>query len=188
MDFKKTVWLVAAAGMLAGSVVAAEPKISLSAENQPLGEVLKRIENSSGVQVELSDQKWAKDPVSFSVKNSDIEKVLSSALSPYDYVLEWYAAGNDFSKVVVTVHERKPVINDVLISRRPDDGGDSGQLVKNKTIKTDEILTGRALTLYMAAEVERRRKSGVVTPGITEQQREEAPKMADMVQRMGKVK
>lgn len=91
-------------------VQAEEPRISLSAANEPLGKVLQRIEKASGVDVVLSDQKWAKDTVSFSVKNSDVEKALDSALKPYDYVLEWYASETDFSKVVVTVHERKAAV------------------------------------------------------------------------------
>lgn len=93
-----------------GSVFGAGNRVTLSVENQPLGKVLQRIEKASGMDVVLSDQKWAKDPVSFSVKNSDVEKALDSALRPYDYVLEWYAGETDFSKVVVTVHERKSLV------------------------------------------------------------------------------
>jgi len=106
MIFLKTV-LIAGFMLLGLSVQAEESRISLSATNQPLSAALANIERASGIDVVLSDKKWAKEPVSFSVRNSDLEKTLDTVLSQYDYVLEWYADAGQFSKVLVTVYEKK---------------------------------------------------------------------------------
>ncbi|MBC8205665.1 MAG: DUF4974 domain-containing protein [Kiritimatiellaeota bacterium] len=105
MNFLRT-GLVVGMVLFGWNVLAGETRISLSATDQPLGEVLERIEKSSGVDVVLSDKKWAQDPVSFSTRNSDLEKVLDTVLSQYDYVLEWYADAGQLSKVLITVYER----------------------------------------------------------------------------------
>ncbi|MBC8207159.1 MAG: hypothetical protein H8E68_08440 [Kiritimatiellaeota bacterium] len=110
MGFKQTVcFIVIGVLLISSAVFAAEPKISLSAENQPLGEVLKNLEEQSGLEIVLKDKKWATEPVSFSVRNVDAEKVLDAALGQYDYALEWNAENGQLTKVLVTVHERKSV-------------------------------------------------------------------------------
>ena len=94
---------------LAASSAVAENKITLRAENQPFGEVLTEISEQSGIPIILSSNSLpiSAEPVQFSVKNSDVEKALDRALSGYDYTLSWHADAGQFTKVLVTVHERK---------------------------------------------------------------------------------
>ena len=94
---------------LAASSAVAEKKITLRADHQPFGEVLTEISEQSGIPIILSSNSLpiSAEPVQFSVKNADVEKALDRALSDYDYTLSWYADAGQFTKVLVTVHERK---------------------------------------------------------------------------------
>jgi type II secretory pathway component GspD/PulD (secretin) len=159
MIFFKT-GLVAGVVLLCLSVQAEESRISLSATNQPLGAVLANIEKASGIDVLLSDKKWAQDPVTFSTKGSDLEKALDTVLSPYDYVLEWYAGGNGFSKVVVTVHERKLGRESVTQSVS----------VKNSVDDALALLVENGLDDYATAYHQSMKQKDVVYPeGFTEE-------------------
>jgi len=93
--------------LMIGSVCGAENRVSLLAENQPLGEVLQSIQKASGVDVVLADKKWINDPVTCSVKNLELEKALGVVFGGYNYVLAFAADKGRVSKVFVTVYEKK---------------------------------------------------------------------------------
>jgi len=93
--------------LMIGSVEGAENRVTLLAENQPLGEVLQSIQKASGVAVVLADKKWTNDPVTCSVKNLELEKALGVVFGGYNYVLAFEADKGDVSKILVTVYEKK---------------------------------------------------------------------------------
>jgi len=167
--------------VLAGASAVAEKKITLRADHQPFGEVLTEISEQSGIPIVLSSNSLpiSAEPVQFSVKNSDVEKALDRALSGYDYTLSWHADAGQFTKVLVTVHERKEgSAEKALFSSTPRPSIDASA----------KPLSGRELTLYMAAEIEWRRKVGYEEPDATPEQLANAAAMEDMVHRIGRVK
>lgn len=181
MNFFRTGFFVCS--ILLGWFVQAEGAlVSLSAQDEPLGNVLERIANASGVDVVLADKKWAKTPVSFSVKSSELGAALNSVLKSYDYALEWYAEDDGFSKVVVKIHERKDCGESESESEL---SGADGRSVSNVS---DIPLTGQELTNFIAQEIEWRRKTGYRDPGATLEQLVGAATMKDMVDRIGKTK
>jgi hypothetical protein len=99
--------LILASALIGGFAFAAEPRITLSAENQPLGQVLQSIEKQSGFSVVLNDKKWSEDIVTLSVKNLELEKALGVVFGGYNYVLAFEANKGGVSKVLVTVYEKK---------------------------------------------------------------------------------
>lgn len=156
MVFKQTVYLIMVSGMLAGTTCSAEPKVTISAEEQPLGEVLDDIQNASGVDVVLSDKKWASEPVSFSVRHSDLEQTLDAALGGYDYVLEWRADNGAISSVLVTVHEEKEGLVNV-----------AGKVAESR--RSPERLNKKGLNDYADAYHQSVEKKQVVYPkGMTQ--------------------
>jgi len=166
--------------LLGLSVQAKGELISLSAQNEPLGGVLKRIASVSGVDVVLADKKWAKTPVSFSVKSSEFRTTLDSVLRAYNYTVEWYPEGNGFSKVVVRIHERK----DIRKSETQVFTADSQPIVK----KSDLPLTGQELTNFMAQEIARRMRIGYRDTVATPELLERGAAMKDMIDRIGNTK
>jgi hypothetical protein len=90
-----------------GFVYGAENRVTLSAKDQPLGEVLQNIQKASGVDVVLTDKKWINDPVTCSVKNLELEKALGVVFGGYNYVLAFEANKGSVSKVLVTVYEKR---------------------------------------------------------------------------------
>lgn len=90
-----------------GSVDGAENRVTLSAENQPLGEVLQSIQKASGVDVVLTDKKWTNDPITCSIKTLELEKALGVVFGGYNYVLAFEADKGAVSKVLVTVYEKR---------------------------------------------------------------------------------
>ncbi len=99
--------LILASALIGGFAFAAEPRITLSAENQPLGQVLQSIEKQSGFSVVLNDKKWSEDIVTLSVKNLELEKALGVVFGGYNFVLAFEADKGEVSKVLVTVYEKK---------------------------------------------------------------------------------
>lgn len=97
------------------SVCGAENRVTLSVENQPLGEVLQSIQKANGVEVILCDKKWANDPVTCSVKNLELEKALGAVFGGYNYVLAFAADKGRVSKVFVTVYEKKVGVDMAIV-------------------------------------------------------------------------
>lgn len=106
--------LILASALIGGMAFAAEPRITLSAENQPLGQVLQSIEKQSGFSVVLNDKKWSEDIVTLSVKNLELEKALGVVFGGYNYVLSFEADKGEVSKVLVTVYEKKAGSDEVV--------------------------------------------------------------------------
>jgi len=71
---------------VSGSEIKKEPHISLKAENQPLGDVLKKITLETGFKFKLNDQ-WSSYPVNASIKDVPIHKGLQLILRGLNHAI-----------------------------------------------------------------------------------------------------
>lgn len=71
---------------VSGSEIKKEPHISLKAENQPLGDVLKRIALDTGFKFKLNEQ-WSNHPVDALIENLPLHKGLSLILRGLNHAI-----------------------------------------------------------------------------------------------------
>jgi hypothetical protein len=83
------------------------PRITLTAEDQPLTSVLERIAEQAGVAIVMTNEAAGRESVSLRVRNAELENALDQALRAYNYTLSFSAEQNVISKVVIAVQEKK---------------------------------------------------------------------------------
>lgn len=83
-----TVMVVPAVHPVMASENAAEPRISLTVANQPLGEVLDSITSDTGYRFNLNDR-WEDYPVSATIRNLPLEQGLKRLLRSLNHTIIW---------------------------------------------------------------------------------------------------